>query len=156
MVPTAFTSHFTRLFAQVNERSAQLIDEVLHPKNERALLVTRGKLSAYQLQADILRYHLNHNLCRKEDVEHLIASWNGMGERLRREAQQKSSEQSWFLIATASVLLDGELFLCRALLHFEHQLGNDGQLHDRGENSQPPVAVGAVADTVQDDTAEYC
>lgn len=154
MVPTAFTPHFTRLFAHVNTQSARLIDEVLDPENERALLVTRGKLSAYQLQADILRYHLNRNLCRKEDVEHLYTSWDGMSDRLIREAQEKGSEQSWFLAAAASVLIDGVLFLGSALLQFEHQLDDDGQLQDCREDGQPPVAVGAMADTIQNNATE--
>lgn len=147
-----FKPQFQHLFALVNERSAQLIDEVLHPENQRALLITRGKLSALQTQADILRYHLNRNLCRREDVEYLISCWGDMTKRLWHLADVHK-DIAPYLEAAADTLLDGTQFLVDALVHFEHQLGDDGDFHDGGEHCQPPVAVGAVLDTPQEDTA---
>lgn len=133
MVPT-YQPQFQRLYAEVNAQSAQLLEEVLHPSSQRALLITRGKLSGLQTQADVLRYHLNRNLCRKEDVQYLITSWDAMMQRLQKEAHTKSEETAFYLLAAASVLLDGVFFLERALLdrgEFEDQLDDDGELEDR-------------------------
>lgn len=121
-----------RLYASVHVESVLLREAVLSSASAEALLHTRGALSAYTLQADILRYHLNRDLCRREDVAHLVTSWREMAARLRQHTYDTWGTTPYTEEA-ARVLEVGAAFLAPLLEggEFEHQLNDDGHLQHR-------------------------